>query len=121
MHVVWQIFTTACHLALEVEDGWFARVSHQLVQVAATASKVQSVFRDVVGEVSQPGILPALLQSCLALSPCEGSEGKGEGEGEGERGRGRGRGRVKERGREGGLKRVEGRQEGGGKGKRERE
>lgn len=54
-------------LSLEVEDGGIARVSDQLAQVATTAGHVEGVFGDVVGEVSQSGILPALFQSNLTI------------------------------------------------------
>ena len=57
-------------LSLEVEDGGVTRVADQLAEVATTTGKVQRVFADVVGEVGQTGILPALLQSRLTPLLC---------------------------------------------------
>ena len=74
-------------LALEVEDGGIAGVPSQLAQPSATAGEVQLVLRDVEGEVSQAGILPALCKGPLPLLLEEeggGGGGRGE-EGEGRR------------------------------------
>ena len=54
-------------LALEVKDGRATWISGELAQVASTTGKIQRVSSDVVGQVSQSGVLPALLQSCLSL------------------------------------------------------
>ena len=54
-------------LPLEVEDGGVARVAYELAEVASTPGKVECVLGDVVSELGQTGVLPALSQSCLAL------------------------------------------------------
>ena len=52
-------------LALEVKDGGIARVPHEFTEVATSSGKVERVFGDVVGEMSQTSVLPTFLQGRL--------------------------------------------------------
>ena len=65
-------------LSLEVEDGGVARVAYELAEVASTPGKVKCVLGDVVSELGQTGILPALSQSCLTLLLWRGGRGEQE-------------------------------------------
>ena len=56
-------------LSMKSEDGWLGQVScHKLTKPPPTTGKVQTVLGNVVGEISQTGILPTLLQCLQTLA-----------------------------------------------------
>lgn len=63
---------TQPHLLLlpgEAEDGRLAGVmSNELADPTLPPSEVEPVFREVVGEVGQTGVLPALIDGFLTLA-----------------------------------------------------